>query len=193
MMKARKVTSEKRGQVKYAGSKAPSPGDERFWIMFYENYLTPHQIAATECYRRASEYISKDDPDAIIPTYAQVIGDIRKQDRAAVCLARGGEKAIRKCLSGYVLPYNHATQQCKAVRAKVNQHIITLDPEVNFLQECRIKCILAEIEGIIHAAGKPTEQILILYKPEYLAAGDQDRIEYKVAEINAIIKDKNIK
>ena len=92
-----------------------------------------------------------------------------------------------------VLPYNHATQQCKAVRAKVNQHIIAFDPEVNFLQECRVKCILAEINGIIHAAGKPTEQILILYKPEYLAAGDQDRIEYKVAEINAIIKDKNIK
>lgn len=88
-----------------------------------------------------------------------------------------------------VLPYNART---KAQSAVVNQHIIKLNPEINFLQECRIKCIIAEIEGIIHA-GKPADQILILYKPKYLAADDQARIEYKVAEINAIIKDKNIK
>ena len=200
MKKERSQESEVRSQnrnlkaVNHKGTKTQSrPGDERFWTIFLRIFLHPNAWDISQSMQVASKALLKKHPRAVIPTYEQVRYQVKKLDPHAVHLARYGEKAIKKCLSGYILPYNHATQKTKAISAVVNQHVITLNPEVNFLQECRIKCILAEINGIIHAAGKPTEQILILYKPEYLSAGDQDRIEYKVAEINAIIKDKKIK
>lgn len=79
----------------YARGMRPRKGDERFWQLFYANYLTLNHLPVTVAYDNACARMRKEDKTVVVPSMAQVRYQVDHLPQDQVILARYGEEAYK--------------------------------------------------------------------------------------------------
>ncbi|MEA4862698.1 MAG: DNA-binding domain-containing protein [Victivallaceae bacterium] len=87
---------------RYASGVRDKSGDARFWRYAQAFYLNRNRLPITKCYKMAAEKLRREDPAAIIPSYAQLRWRIDQLDKKMVVLAREGEVALKNKFGSFV-------------------------------------------------------------------------------------------